>query len=480
MPLFGVALAACAVAPAMAVERQEGPPPWRIGGRVGFTCDVAAFPDSLGYHLEVYLRVPPATLRRVVRDEHGDGHLHASVTVRSRATNRDLESSQDMVVGLADSAQGQGRVMLVRFPVQPGSCRLTARLEDPLSHKHGGALSGHNTAESAELRADFEVPRPQGGRDLSDIEFVWPNPAQAPGLSFVRGQRARVPNPDRLYGLHGATLEAAFTARARAGDERPWRWVIRVLGAGGRVVAQQESTSIAGGIADGEVRFDLTDQPAGSYELDGKVWQEGDPGALQRRARFSIGWDPDTWNRSAADVADDVHFLLDAREEQEFAVLQPGEQEKILSEFWRKRDPSPETAVNEAYLTFRERVEYANEHYSRFGIGKGMFSDMGRTFIRYGAPGDVLHQVMPAGEETLSKALAEIVVSEDRVIGGVSQKGAGGDQRPFEVWIYQGDIPLPFDSDPNSSLRHLAKRRLLFLFVDEQGLGTFTLRYSSE
>jgi hypothetical protein len=48
------------------------------------------------------------------------------------------------------------------------------------------------------------------------------------------------------------------------------------------------------------------------------------------------------------------------------------------------------------------------------------------------------------------------------------------------VWIYQGDIPLQFDADPSTSINRMNKRRLLFLFVDEQGLGTFTLRYSTE
>ena len=57
---LAVGLQALAAIPAAAVEKQVGPPPWRSGGRLGFTCDAAAFPDSTGYHLEVYLRLPPA------------------------------------------------------------------------------------------------------------------------------------------------------------------------------------------------------------------------------------------------------------------------------------------------------------------------------------------------------------------------------------------------------------------------------------
>jgi GWxTD domain-containing protein len=289
-----------------------------------------------------------------------------------------------------------------------------------------------------------------------------------------------IPNADRLYGLYSTEMQVAFSARAKAGDERAWRWVLRVLDAKGQTVAQQESTSAAGRFAHGSAQFDLAGQPAGLYFLDAKVWQDGDPGALERRAKFSIGWSPDTWNRSGADIADDVHFLLEARDEDEFLGLQPGQQEKMLADFWRRRDPTPETAYNEAEQKFHERVQVANAQFSRFGVGKGMFSDQGRVFIRYGTPDEILHEVMPAGDETLTKVLEDIIQNEDRVLGEVNQKGPGGDQRPYEVWLYEGDIPLPFDADPDAQVVRSNKRHLLFLFVDEQGLGTFTLRYSTE
>ena len=466
--------------PAAAVQRQEGPPPWRVGGRTGFTCDAAAFPDSAGYHLEVYLRIPPATLVQLTRDAEGQASVRATVKVKSRYTNAELESTQEFGLSASDTTLGQGRVVLFRFPVAPGACRVYARLEDLQSRKRGIIYSGNRVTESTETRGELEVPRPQAGRDLSDVEFVWPLAGRTPGLAFVRDGRARVPNPDRLYGLYAGTLEATFTARARPGDERPWRWVVRVLDEAGAAMAQRESTSVAGRLAAGTVQFDVADLPPGAYQLDARVWQEGDPGALQRRAKFSIGWSPDTWNRNAADVADEVHFLLEARDEEQFPILQPGEQEKLLEEFWRRRDPTPETALNEAYVTFRERVDHANAQYARFGIDRGMFSDMGRVYIRYGEPSEVLNQVIPAGDQTLTRVLEEIIRSENREMGEVNQKGPGGDQRPYEVWIYEGDIPLPFDVDPKDTPGRLTRRRLLFLFVDEQGLGTYTLRYSTE
>ncbi len=478
---LGVLLCLCAPAARASTARPESAPPWRVGGRVGFTLDAIALPESTGYVLEVFLRIPPATLAQLARDESGNARLRSTVRVKGRFGARVAESNQEFVLMAADSALGQGKVLLARFPAAPGPCQIEARLEDQLSRRKGLVLSSKNRTESVGLVGQVELPRPQAGRDLSDIEFVWPTGDDRAGLAFVRAGRALVPNPERLYGLYAANLEASFTARSKPGDERAWKWVARVFDSGGHPIAEHESTGVAGRFLEAQARFDLSDVPAGGYDLEVKAWQEGDAGALVRRARFSMGWKPETWLRNAADVTDDAHFMLESEDEQAFIEMQPGEQERVLEDYWRVRDPSPETARNEALDLFRQRVAYANETFTRHAIEKGMFSDMGRTYIRFGPPTEVLHQVMPAGDETLLQALQQVIVQEDReVSGGINQKGLGGDIRPYEVWVYEGDIPLPLDADPRDTNRHRSRRRLLFLFVDEQGMGTFTLRHSTE
>src|SRR5215472_12633282 len=253
---LALGLLALAAGRSSAVERQVGPPPWRSGGRLGFTCDAAEFPDSSGYHLEVYLRLPPATLLQLARDAEGDAQVRATLSVSSRYSAREMESTQDFKISLADTALGQGRVVLMRFPVAPGGCKISALLEDLNPHKRG---LGSMTLKS-ELQGELELPKPQSSRDLSDIEFAWPSEnAPNAGLAFVRGGQVHIPNADRLYGLYAPTMEVAFTARARPGDQRPWHWVIRVLNAKEQALAQQESTSTAGVLAHGTARFDLTD-----------------------------------------------------------------------------------------------------------------------------------------------------------------------------------------------------------------------------
>ena len=461
--------------PSRAAGPDEGPLPWRVGGRGGFTVDAAAFPDSSGTSLDVYVRIPNGTLAALMRDAQGLARLRVTARLRNAfggAGNR--EQTQEFAIEPVDSTGGYGKVIGLRFPARPGNHQLSVRVDDVLSRKHG-ALAW--AASAARVEGEVRVAAPLDGLALSDIEFLWTEREGGRATVFERGGRTLLPDPERLYGRFAPELRAAFVARS--GAERPWHWTARVLDGGGRAVATRDSTAVATRELLGGVAVDLSTAPAGGYDLELRVWQEGDAAPLVRRARFSVAWQADSWQRNPREVQDDVHFLLGADDEEAFALLSPGEQEHYLDEFWAVRDPVPGTRENEARTTFLQRVEHANRSYTRPGRGKGMFSDMGRAYVRYGEPSEVLNQVIPTGDQTVDLVISQIMANEDRAIGDVNAKGPGADQRPFELWIYQGPIGLPPDADPAAAGR-VRRKRLVLLFVDELGVGDYRLRYTTE
>ena len=97
---------------------------------------------------------------------------------------------------------------------------------------------------------------------------------------------------------------------------------------------------------------------------------------------------PESWFRNPRDLEDLVHFLLTGEGEESFARMHPGEQESFLEAFWRERDPTPATARNEAREEFLRRVDFARHNYAGNSVVTGMFSDMGRVYIRYGEPSE--------------------------------------------------------------------------------------------
>jgi len=473
--VLAAVLALSAAGPSGAAGPDEGPLPWRVGGGRGFTVDAAAFPDSSGKSLEVYVRVPNGTLVALMRDSHGMARLRVTARLRGVFGGAGKqEQTQEFAIEPVDSSGGYGKVIGLRFAVRPGIHRLFVRVDDVLSRRHG-ALAW--VASAAHVEGEVRVAAPVNGRDLSDVEFLWTERAGGRATVFRRDGRTLLPDPERLYGLFASELRTAFVARS--GSERPWHWTARVLDGGGRPIATRESTAAATRVLQGGVAADLSTTPAGGYDLELRVWQEGNAVPLVRRAPFSVAWQADSWLRNPREVQDDVHFLLGAEDEEAFALLSPGEQERHLDDFWAARDPVPGTPENEARTTFLRRVDHANRSYTRPGLGKGMFSDMGRTYIRYGEPSEVLNQVMPTGDQTVDLIISQVIANEDRAIGDVNTKGPGGDQRPFELWIYQGPIGLPPDADPAVADR-VRRKRLVFLFVDDAGVGDYRLRYTTE
>ena len=454
-----------------------GPLPWKAGGVIGFSVDAATFPDSAGLGLEVYVRLRPTAIAALARGQTHAPVLRILTRLREDGRGRPYEAEQVITFEPADTLAGFGRVVVIPFRTRPGVHTLSVKLE---ARRRSMPGSGTGRLQHAEVAGDIVVPQPQAGRDLSDVEYIWSRGDSTASSIFERGGERWLPNPERLYGLLEGRLRASFVARGREGDERPWRWVARVLDSSGRAIAVRESTGAASRWLRGHVELEVASEPAGAYELEIKAWQEGDDGALLRRSRFSIGWEPDTWLRNPSDLEDEAHFLLKPDEEESFTHMLLGEQERFLSEFWAGRDPSPGTAENERRHRFLQRVSFANQSFGRYGLDKGMFSDMGRVYIRYGEPTEVHRTVIPGKDNELTNLIRQYVTSDDRPIGDIEDKQIGGDMRPFELWIYEGDVLAPPDADPAQGDNLHLHRRLLFLFVDERGLGDFRLRYSTE
>ena len=118
-------------------------------------------------------------------------------------------------------------------------------------------------------------------------------------------------------------------------------------------------------------------------------------------------------------VDEDVAAIITAEERKAFDKLQTAEErENFIENFWRRRDPNPDTEENEYREEYYERIAYANEHFTS-GI-PGWKTDRGRIYIAWGKPDSV--ESHPSGG------------SYDRP----SYEGGGSTTTyPFEVWFYR-------------------------------------------
>jgi GWxTD domain-containing protein len=94
------------------------------------------------------------------------------------------------------------------------------------------------------------------------------------------------------------------------------------------------------------------------------------------------------------------------------------ERENFIENFWRRRDPDPDTEANEFREEYYERIAYANEKFTS-GI-PGWRTDRGRIYIMHGKPDSI--ESHPSGG------------SYDRP----SYEGGGTTTTyPFEIWFYR-------------------------------------------
>jgi GWxTD domain-containing protein len=144
-------------------------------------------------------------------------------------------------------------------------------------------------------------------------------------------------------------------------------------------------------------------------------------------------------------LENDVAYIITNDEKRAFKALRTDEErENFIENFWRRRDPDPDTEENEFRDQYYERIAYANEHYAS-GI-PGWKTDRGRIYIQWGKPDEI--ESHPSG-------------------GGYSRPDyeGGGETTtyPFETWFYRhldnvGDgIEIEFVDPTGTGEYHIAR-----------------------
>lgn len=328
-------------------------------------------------------------------------------------------------------------------------------------------------------------------RQLLRVPDLGLEPALA-DLEFRFGHGHHSPYAARLYGLLNDSLHVHSTlfghgrhvvhgvARDRSGEIH-WRDSV-VVEAGGRAVVDMHTS--------------VNTLPAGQYMLE---WNAlGPQGSAVTARSFDVAWSLVTWVEARRDLDLEAGIALPEEEFDSYRSLPVGEKEKFLADFWRRYDPTPDTAHNEILEEFHRRVAFADLNYSE--SKRGASSDRGRVYVRYGAPDEVQAEVVPShlagegGEEALQKVDDAYVASEhvdadrvgstrdtstwERAVRKQERRrlvGSGAEVVSYELWIYAGGGEPLLPADRGVAI----DAGLRVLFVDLEGHGSYRLRKSS-
>ncbi len=149
---------------------------------------------------------------------------------------------------------------------------------------------------------------------------------------------------------------------------------------------------------------------------------------------------------------DDIKYIATSVEKDEFYSLESDAYiEDFMTRFWEKRDPTPNTELNEIKVEYLRRKELADKKFK--GTSKGSLTDRGRVLILYGEP-----------------YLVDTYNSEEMYLGA-------NQIYSLEVWVYDrkaGTVEMP------NIFNHIYRGREKFIFADMRGFGNYDQIYSSE
>lgn len=133
----------------------------------------------------------------------------------------------------------------------------------------------------------------------------------------------------------------------------------------------------------------------GRYMLRMKFDASGDTASLH--SAFAMRW------RDMPQSLRDLDFATAAMKyittEDQYDELTSGRRSKRIAAFdafWKKQDPTPGTAYNERLAEYFRRVDYAFQNFRTLKEENGVFTDRGKIFILYGAPGATERSLSPS------------------------------------------------------------------------------------
>ncbi len=80
-------------------------------------------------------------------------------------------------------------------------------------------------------------------------------------------------------------------------------------------------------------------------------------------------------------------YILNSEERREIKKVSTKNREKLFKKLWKRRDPTPDTAVNELMNEYYKRVAYSNMHFESFM--DGWETDRGMIYIIFGPPDEI-------------------------------------------------------------------------------------------
>jgi len=405
---------------------------------LGVTLDYSRFSIKNGIYLDVYLMIPQSAFTYTA----GEQGVESSVIFQAALIQDDLVPYPPDRWQRIYRAENRAAVSglsyvpdISKFYVEPGEYMLQVDIIDVNSNRR------------QRIRKPLKLQVfPNDSLSLSDITIASQIVKTGSENEFTKYGHDVVPNAGRIFSPTAPMLYYFFEVYGLSGTGN-YSLATQILSLNGDLVQEYplQSKSMPGTTAVEWGGINTAGLKSGIHQLNIIVTDEGDNQVASTRKTFYVirpqsaattatvgSHEYDALNEAQLDaIYELVSIVMEKSEQNLFQQSDEVGKRRVLSTFWERKDPNPDTPVNEFKTAFYQRVQLANRE---FGTDRdeGWKTDRGRVLIQYGQPDNI---------ERIPSSL---------------------DQKPWETWSYY-DIQGGVD----------------FIFVDRTGYGSFQLVHST-
>lgn len=291
-------------------------------------------------------------------------------------------------------------VQILDFAVAPGRYQLRVTVQDSLTGKTLSATASFDGFPSEPGASDLVLAPAIRTVTASDAP-AGPGEWKYGDATLVTAAATVQLTPDVRTTLY--YLIEAYSPKADSGT-----MTVTVVDSTGKTIVATKPKPLVVGAGGGVMKgaTELAGLPEGQYQLQVDLAMAGQ--TVRRTAPFSMRSLVQAAQRFVADRSTDDGFFgamrereLDLAEAPLIYIQKRGElnvyrglsvaaKQKFLADFWRKRDPTPQTPINEARENFYKSIQVANQRYGEEGhnVEEGWRTDRGRIFLKQGDPRD--------------------------------------------------------------------------------------------
>jgi len=356
-----------------------------------FFVDCATFREETGekFRLEVYYKILTQGLAFVKEEEKFKASYEIQVFVSNKINKQVTGTSmeEDYLVNSYEETRSPLNFLINQIPLSLYSGRYRLRIK----------LIDHNSGSASELERDFIIPsRIEKKTMFSDVEFIRqlsdPKNSDLDSIKTTRFDKAgktAIPSVSRSYGDTDPTL--IFYYEIYDGPQESQPFLLKYgIEHSAQAFVHEDTTTVTLGPKTFS-RFDsisLGGFPSGDYSLTMTLLDNGQTIAKTERP-FHVEWSfLNLLKNDYFKAIDQLRYVASPGEINKLKQVPEDQRLQKWLEFWKSKDPTPNTPQNELRDEYYRRLIYVNQNFS-LPTQEGWETDMGRVYMVYGHPDEV-------------------------------------------------------------------------------------------